>query len=281
MTAILDGTSQVILHLGYPTTSFRAPLIYNPYFEARGLKAAVVPMGVRTEDFPALFPLLFRATNVTGALITMPHKVSVVACLDRVSDAVRLAGSCNAVRRAADGTLEGDLFDGEGFVAAMASRGQAIAGHSAVLVGCGGVGAAIAASLAGKGLVHLRLDDLDRQAVDGLADRLEAAFPALRIERGQRDPAGMDIIINATPLGMKAGDAMPVEISRIAPGTYVGDVVMSSNRTAFLAAAEARGARIQIGLDMLFEQIPAYLDFFGLPSTTATELRTLARVPAI
>ncbi len=279
MTAILDGTSQVILHLGYPTGSFRAPLIYNPFFEAKDVKAAVVPLGVRAEDFPALFPLLFRASNVSGALITMPHKVRVVSMLDRVSDAVRIAGACNAVRKAADGALEGDLFDGEGFARAMIANKQPIAGRSALMVGCGGVGAAIAAALAGHGLARLRLDDREPEAVEGLAGRLLAAFPGLQIERGSRDPDGMEIVINASPLGMKPDDPMPVPIERLAPDSYVGDVVMAEERTAFLRAAQARGARIQIGLDMLYAQIPAYLAYFGLPVTTADELRALSRVP--
>jgi hypothetical protein len=103
VTAILDGSSRLILHLGYPTRSFRAPLIYNPYFESIGLKAAVVPMGVKAEDFGAVFPALCRITNFLGALITMPHKVSIVPMLDEVSDAVRIAHACNAVLRRADG----------------------------------------------------------------------------------------------------------------------------------------------------------------------------------
>ena len=77
-------------------------------------------------------------------------------------------------------------------------------------------------------------------------------------------------------MGMNAGDAMPMDVSRIDARTFVGEVVMKSEMTAFLQAAKARGCPVQIGSDMLFEQIPAYLEFFGLPCTTPYELRAIA-----
>ena len=93
---------------------------------------------------------------------------------------------------------------------------------------------------------------------------------------GSNDPAGFDIVVNATPMGMNVGDPMPMDVSRIAGSTFVGEVVMKSEMTAFLEAARARGCRFQIGSDMLFEQIPAYLEYFGFPSTTADELRAIS-----
>jgi shikimate dehydrogenase len=98
----------------------------------------------------------------------------------------------------------------------------------------------------------------------------------MQVITGSNDPAGFDLVVNATPLGMNEGDPMPMDVSRIAPETFVGEVVMKTETTAFLAAAMARGCRVQVGSDMLFEQIPAYLEFFGLPSTTADVLREIA-----
>ncbi len=274
----IDGLTRLIAHLGYPTAAFKAPMIYNPYFESIGLNAAVVPMGMRAEDFAIGLPLVFRLSNVHGALVTMPHKVPVVALLDDVSIAVRVAGSCNAVMRRADGALVGDMFDGEGFVRGLSRKGQAIAGRSALVVGAGGVGSAIAAALAGRGLARIGLHDVDGATLDGLAARLARHFPALAIATGSNDPSGYDIVVNATPLGMKPGDPMPVDVDRLGPTTFVGEVVMRQETTAFLEAAAVRGCPVQVGLDMLFEQIPAYLEFFGFPSTTPETLRTLARV---
>ncbi len=261
----LDGHTKLIAHVGYPTSSFKAPMIYNPYFESLGLNAAVVPMGVRAEDFDAAFPAITRFTNFHGALITMPHKVSVVEKLDAVSVAVKIAGSCNAVLRRPDGRLVGDMFDGEGFLRGMKRKGVVVEGRSALVVGSGGVGSAIAAALAGGGLARIGLFDLDAGVMQGLAERLRAHYPALQVETGSNDPAGWDCVVNATPLGMKAGDPMPVDVSRIAPTSFVGEVVMAQETTAFLAAAQALGCRTQRGIDMLYEMIPAYLEFFGFP----------------
>lgn len=276
--AMINGNTKLLAHIGYPTSTFKAPLIYNPFFESIGENAVVVPMGVTAEDFASAFPAIARFTNFAGALITMPHKVRVMEMLDEISTAARIAGACNAVRRRADGALIGDLFDGEGFVRGLLRKGRAIAGASALVVGSGGVGSAIAASLAGHGLSRIGLYDVNTPASEALAGRLGGHYPALAITTGSNDPQGFEIIVNATPLGMKAGDAMPVDVARIAPTSFVGEVVMKAEITAFLAAAQERGAATQVGIDMLFEQIPAYLEFFGLPTTTAENLRDLAKI---
>jgi shikimate dehydrogenase len=275
---MLNGDTRLIAHLGYPTTTFKSPMIYNPWFAKHGINAAVVPLGVRAENFGDAFPEICRFTNFHGALITMPHKVSVIALLDNVSTAVKIAGSCNAVRRNDDGRLVGDMFDGEGFVRGVARRGRSLKGNKVLVVGCGGVGSAIAASSAAAGAAEIALYDVSQAAMEALADRLGQSYPKLKVTTGSNDPNGFDVVINATPLGMKAGDPMPVDVSRLSPSTYVGEVVMKQETTAFLAAARAKGCEIQIGIDMLFEQIPAYLEFFGFPSTTPSELREVAEI---
>lgn len=272
----IDGHTRMIAHLGHPTHSFKAPLIYNPWFAASGTNAVVVPLDCPAGALEALLPPLMAAPNVLGALITMPHKVGVMRLLDEVSRTARVAGACNAVRRAPDGRLVGDMFDGEGFVRGVQRKGLALAGASALVVGNGGVGSAIAASLAAAGVARLDLFDLQPAASAALRDRLLAAYPGLQVRVGERDPAGFDLVVNATPLGMEPGDDLPVDVSRLDARTFVGEVVMRQRITAFLAAAQARGCRIQVGTDMLFEQIPAYLEFFGLPTTTPDRLRELA-----
>ena len=275
---MISGHTKLIAHLGYPTTSFKAPLIYNPYFESRGIDAVVVPMGCKAEDYPSFLHHVFRLSNILGALVTMPHKVTTVALLDDVLTTARVAGSCNAVRLSADGRLQGDMFDGEGFVRGALRKGQQIAGKRVLVVGAGGVGSAIAASLAKAGASEIAVTDSFEPMMNGLAARLEENYPDLRVLTGSNDPEGFDIVVNATPLGMKPGDPLPMDVSRIAPETFVGEVVMTQEITPFLAAARERGCRFQVGTDMLFEQIPAYLEFFGLPTTTAEELRDVARI---
>jgi shikimate dehydrogenase len=275
---MIDGHTRLIAHIGYPTTTFKAPMIYNPYFGSAGINAAVVPMGVRVEDYEAAFKAIFRFTNIHGALITMPHKIATMALLDEATLAARIAGACNAVRIRQDGTLLGDMFDGEGFVRGLKRKGRVLDGASVLIVGSGGVGSAIAASMAAAGVARMALHDVNGASADALAKRLRQHYHALAITTGSSDPTGFDVVINATPLGMNPGDAMPVDIGRLGPGTFVGEVVMKEEMTAFLMAARARGCPVQVGIDMLFEQIPAYLEFFGFPTTTPDVLRQLARI---
>jgi shikimate dehydrogenase len=274
----IDGKTELIAHLGFPTHAFKAPLIYNPYFEHAGINAVVVPMACEPAAFPQVLPALFAMGNVRGALITMPHKVSVLELLDEVTPTVRVAGACNAVKRLPDGRLQGDQFDGAGFVRGVQRKGLQLRGARALVVGCGGVGCAIAASLAGAGVGALALFDVQDGAADALAGRLRTHYPAVEVSTGSRDPAGFDLVVNATPLGMAPGDALPVDVSRLDARTFVGEVVMRSETTAFLQAARERGCRTQVGVDMLFEMIPAYLEFFGYPTASAEQLRALAQI---
>lgn len=275
----IDGNTGLIAHIGYPTHTFKSPLIYNPYFAQADINAVVVPMACTAESYPGFLRSLFQLRNLLGALITMPHKVSTVALLDLCSPRVLMAGACNAVRTAPDGRLEGDLFDGEGFVRAIRRKGRVIQGQRALIVGCGGVGSAIAASLAVAGIGELTLDDTNRMARDALVMRLRRHAPEVTLRVGERDPSGMDLVINATPLGMQAHDASPLDTARLTPGMLVGEVVLSDAPTPLLRAAMGLGCEVIHGLDMLFEQIPAYLEFFGLPVTTADHLRSLMLAP--
>ncbi|MBA4220957.1 MAG: shikimate dehydrogenase [Methylobacterium sp.] len=275
---MISGKTRLIGHLGFPTESFKAPLIYNPYFERDGIDAVVVPMGSRSEDYPDFLRLFFRLSNAHGALITMPHKVVTTGLVDDLMPTAAIAGACNAVRRETDGQLTGEMFDGEGFVRGVLRKGRQVAGTRALVVGAGGVGSAIAASLAKAGVAELGLFDMNAGAAEALGERLTRYYSALAVSTGSNDPAGFDIVVNATPLGMKPGDPLPLDIERLPSSAFVGEVVMAQTITPFLAAAQQRGCQVQVGTDMLFEQIPAYLEFFGLPTTTADDLRAVARL---
>jgi len=275
---MIRGTTTLIAHIGYPTEAFKAPMIYNPYFEQAGIDAVVVPMGVTPGDYPEVLRFLFKLTNLRGALITMPHKVTTVALLDAVTPTVRIAGSCNAIVRRPDGSLLGDLFDGAGFVRGLRRKGLQLMGARAFILGSGGVGSAIAASLAAAGIASIGLHDVDTASAERLGARLRTHYPALGIRTGSDDPAGHDLVVNATPLGMNDGDPLPMDVSQISPSTFVGEVVMKQEMTEFLRAALARGCTVQVGSDMLFEQIPAYLEFFGFPTTTPDVLRAVAKL---
>lgn len=275
---MISGKTALIAHLGYPTESFKAPMIYNPWFEQQGIDAVVVPMGVKPGDYPAALATLARFTNLKGALVTMPHKVTTLSLADEVTTTARIAGACNALLKRADGTWLGDQFDGAGFVRGLLRKGRVLRGARVILTGTGGVGSAIAASLAAEGVAHISLYDTHAASAQSLAERLTTYYPHLSVQIGSNDPAGYDVVVNATPLGMKEGDPLPFDVARIAPSAIVGEVVMKAEHTPLLQAALAKGCGVQVGTDMLFEMIPAYLEFFGYGTTTAEELRAVARI---
>lgn len=274
----IDGNTELIAHIGYPTHSFKSPLIYNPYFEKEGINALVVPMGCKGEHYPAFLKSVFQLTNIRGALITMPHKVTTVGLLDEVTPTVKVAGACNAVKMDAQGRLVGDMFDGAGFVRGVQRKGFNLTGKRVMVVGTGGVGSAIAASMAAEKIAAISLFDVNTASCEALAQRLVKEYPSIQVGIGSNDPEGHDLVVNATPMGMNEGDPLPLDVSRLAPNTFVGEVVMRTEMTAFLQAAQQRGCHVQVGSDMLFEQIPAYLEYFGFKTTTAEVLRSVARL---
>lgn len=273
---MIGGDTMLIAHLGYPTHTFKSSLICNPWFEKNGIDAVVVPMAIKPRDYPDFFRSVFTLGNIRGALVTMPHKVTTMGLVDEITPIAAIAGAANAVRRREDGSLVADQFDGAGFARSMLRKGFEPFGRRALVLGNGGVGSAIAASLAGLGLKEIGLFDPNRSASKALAQRINTHYPGVTTVIGSRDPEGYDLIVNATPLGMKEGDPMPVEVDRIVPGSFVGDVVLNTEITPFLRAAQDRSCVIQVGTDMLFEQVPAYLEFFGFEGATADELRAAA-----
>jgi shikimate dehydrogenase len=278
---VISGRTILIAHLGYPTESFRAPLIFNPWFTKAGIDAVVVPMGVTAEDYPAFLNSLFRLTNVRGALVTMPHKVTTLGLVDAISAAAKVAGSCNAITKQADGTLLGDMFDGVGFIRSLKRKGFVIGDANCLVVGTGGVGSAIAAAIAAEHPRSIALCDTTVDSAERLAARLRLYHPGLNVDLTDNDPAGFALVVNATPLGMKPADPLPFDPARLDQKSFVAEVVMAEEMTPLLKAAAERGCRFQTGFDMLFEQIPAYLEFFGFGSATAEELRAVAALDEI
>ena len=224
---------------------------------------------------PQLVEAVKRGVMLAGGL---PVVGNIMALVDALTPTARIAGACNAVLLRDDGTLLGDQFDGAGFVRGIQRKGCQLQGASVLVSGCGGVGSAIAASLAGAGVARLGLFDARDASAQALAARLQAHYPQLQVGTGSNDPAGYQLVVNATPLGMNEADPLPFDVSRIDPQAWVGEVVMKTEYTPLLRAALERGCQVQVGTDMLFEMIPAYLEFFGFGTATAEELRAVARI---
>jgi shikimate dehydrogenase len=151
-----------------------------------------------------------------------------------------------------------------GLVRAAQRHGFAAAGARCLVVGAGGAGAAIAAALATAGAGVVRLCDTRRAHAQALAQQLRAHYPGTDIQAGPADLAGFDLLVNATPLGMEPGDPLPLDVTQLTPAMLVAEIVMKRDTTPLLEAARAIGCRVVQGREMLQEQMPLYLRFFGL-----------------
>jgi shikimate dehydrogenase len=263
----------------------RAPEVFNHLFRAHGIDAVLVPAHVAPADFDDFVRYAMAARNIDGLWLAIPHKTAMVALLDHCDRLGRTAGAVNAARRNADGLLEGALFDGVGFVKALDHFGIPMAGRSALVVGVGGGGVAIATSLAAAGVARLALFDNMPGRTAAIAQRLAGEFGVEVVAATEPDPAGFDIVVNATPLGLKPGDPLPFDVARIDAGASVIDILMKNQPTPLLRACHARGLTAHPGYEMLVQQIPEYLRFFGYDALAQqvqadpTELRALLTPP--
>jgi shikimate dehydrogenase len=259
--ASINGHTRLVVILAHPIGHVRTPAEMNRHFAAIGRDAVLVPMQVLPEDLPAAVAMLRRVPNLGGIVVTVPHKEAIAALCDRLTDAARLVGAVNVVRRDADGTLTGGQFDGEGFVSGLRKAGHEVRGRRVWMAGAGGAAAGIGYAMLRHGVAHLSIHNRTPARAEALAARLRAALPGAPVAGCGADPAGHDIVVNATSLGMAAGDPFPVDPAQLTKAMVVAEVVMQPDRTALLDAAAAIGCPTHPGLPMLLEQIPILADF--------------------
>lgn len=276
MLSNIQGDTDVYLITGDPVEQVRAPEVYNLLFAKLGINAVLVPVHVLASNIETFVKAAFLARNIKGMFVTIPHKSAVMGLLSHCNQHGRVAGAVNAIRRNPDGALEGGLFDGKGFVGSLDYFDMAYAGKRVLILGAGGAASALAASfvLAGeRAPAELALFDPVPGKAQAVVDHVSAAarFPGTRLlAAASGDPAGYDLVINATPLGLKAGDTLPCDVARLAPHASVVDILMKNQPTPFVRAARARGLVAEPGFEMLIQQTPDYLDFFG--HTAAAQL---------
>lgn len=260
------GATRLYGVIGDPITQVQVPALLNRVFADRRVDAVTVPFHARAGDISVVPTGLKRIANLDGLLVTVPHKFAVLDHLDRASLDVELAGSANAVRREADGTWSGENFDGQGFVAGLKQAGHDPRGKSVALIGTGGAGVAIAAALLGNGVSCLRLTDILPARADSLAKQLDDCWPGVVQAHATVELDGVEIAVNATPIGLRDIDPLPFELDDLPPDAVVADIIMQPRETRLLQAATERGLRIHHGSHMLTEQIPLYCRFFRIPS---------------
>jgi shikimate dehydrogenase len=275
----ISGTTRIFPVIGWPVEQVKAPILFNAYFERHGIDARVVPLKIAPDAYAAAVRMLMAVENVGGIFVSIPHKPASVAAVDVASPRAALAGACNAIYKGPDGAIRGDLIDGEGFIRAFdrtcGDAGFPWARGRALVVGSGGVGCAVGAALAARGIALLDVCDNRADQAQALRARLQAAFPDTRVGLGMPVAEGYDVVVNCTPLGMQPDDPLPLDVRGVDPSCIVADCGMKIEMTRLLLEAQARGCRIQKGREMMIEQSPLYLELFGWPGVPATAFREL------
>ncbi len=276
----ITGTTRVYFILGDPVAQVRAPDVYNALFQRHAIDAVVVPLKLPAVALRGFLEHGLKAENIGGLWATIPHKGALFDFLEPSDPVARVAGAVNAVRRLPDGRLEGALFDGIGFVKGLDHFGIEVQGRRVLVVGAGGGGHAVAAALAQRGPALLGVANRSAARAQALVDRLQPLVGAAAVV-ASADPAGFDLVVNCTSQGLKADDAMPFDPARVSPAAAVIDIIMSRQPTPILQACRARGVRAEAGFEMLVQQVPEYLRFFGFETLAQTlqadldEVRTL------
>jgi shikimate dehydrogenase len=261
----ISGTTRCYPILGHPIAQVRTVPAINAYFAGQGIDAVMVPMEIAPAEIDALLALMRSWSNCGGASVTVPHKQAAFRACDRVTERARLVGAVNIIRRAPDGSLAGDMTDGLAFVEALARSGIAVRGRTALVAGAaGGAGSAIAQALCEAGAARLCLVDPSAERLGPLAARLASDFPACAVAEGWPHDARIDVAVNASPVGMRPDDPLPIDLDRLPPHAAVCDVITKPVVTKLLAEAARRGHATQDGNAMADVQLPFQMRHLGL-----------------
>jgi shikimate dehydrogenase len=259
----ITGRTRIYAHIGFPITHTRTATLYNGLLDDRGIDVQVVPFQVEPDLLASAVPGFRAWQNLVGVGVTIPHKESMLPLVDELTPMARLCGATNVIRREPDGRLIGGQFDGIGLVQSLITAGHEVAGARVLLSGAGGTARPVAFALADAGAARLEIANRTREKAEAIADEVRAAYPGCEaaVHRGG---GAFDVVVNATSLGMRPDDALPVDPAVLRPGVVVADAVMTPPETALLRLAAEKGAIPHPGLLMLRAQFEVTLEFLGL-----------------
>ncbi len=270
MIPSLNGETRLYLIVGDPVGQTQSPAGLTAEFAVRGVNAVCVPVHVAAADFDDFMRAAKRVQNIDGIVVTVPHKFAALRHCDEASEAARFLGAANVLHRVGIGRWRADMTDGTALVAALRHHGCEPRERRALVVGAGGAGSAVALALVEAGVSALAVADVDEGRRQGLVGRLAAKAPAA-VRTGTADPTGFDLVVNATPAGMRPTDPLPVVAARLEPSAFVADLVTRPVMTPLLEAARGRGCAVVTGADMFAVQAGGMADILLAPPVSRPE----------
>ncbi|MFM0043501.1 shikimate dehydrogenase [Paraburkholderia sediminicola] len=254
---MISGTTELLAIVGSPIAQVKSPHNFNVWFERHGKDASMIPIDLECGSLDQFIEAMRAWRNLRGCVVTVPYKQDMATRIDLLSDRAHALGCVNVIRREADGTLIGDMVDGDGFMNAAHGHGFEPKGTHALVIGAGGAGSAIAWSLCEHGATAITLTDLNASRTQRLRALLATHYPGVATGSDFESLASFDLVVNASPVGMTGNETLPLpseQMATLSAGILVADVVTSPDITRFLEVARDAGCRIQTGAEMALAQ---------------------------
>jgi shikimate dehydrogenase len=254
---MISGKTRLYGIFGYPVEHTFSPGMHNAAFKKLNMDSCYVPFAVNPAELGGAVKAV-GLLGIRGLNITVPHKEKVIRYLDGLSEEARLIGAVNTIQ-IANGKMIGHNTDGRGFIRSLRENAGFVPdGKSILLIGSGGAARAVGFSLALAGAGKIALYDVDAGKADALARDIKkkTGRDAAAVDAGSlaRAAEAADCLINATPLGLRKGDPLPLKKELLQKRHLVCDLVYNPAETPFLKAAKDRGARRLPGIGMLLYQ---------------------------
>lgn len=260
----VTGKSTIYFMLADPVAHTKSPGMFNAKFVEDETDAVMVPISFPVEQFDTVWSAFKAMRNLKGMIVSVPFKKHVFEACEHSNPRAARVQSANAVIRQEDGTFRCDNFDGAGFVTGMQRKGHPIKDRKVLLIGAGGAGSSLAYCLAEEGATSVAICDVDQERVRQLAAMVQKSFPTCVVSAGRPDPRGFDLIVNATPMGLRPGDPTPIDLDLLEPRMTVVDIIMEPRETPLLKRAIELGCQVQYGQHMMDCQMDLLAEFLGV-----------------
>ena len=261
----VNGKTRVYAIVGDPIEQVRSPEMVTWEMQKRHHNAVLIPMHITRDEFDTVMPHIMRMRNLDGLIFTIPFKAQAIALAKTLGPQASQIGAINALKKHSNGAWSGEIFDGMGCVEAFKQRGITLQDKRLQLIGLGGAGSAICVALAYEKPKLLRLFDINAQTTERMAKMVNTISPQTVVEVGLPLAEGIDILLNASPVGMLSDARLPLAVQQFKKELIVFDAIVMPENTPLLSLAQDCGCQVVRGREMMLGQISKIVDYFFAP----------------
>jgi shikimate dehydrogenase len=261
----VNGKTRVYGIVGDPIEQVRSPEMVTWEMQKRDHNAVLIPIHIASDEFDTVMPKIMRMRNLDGLIFTIPFKAPAIALAKTLGPQASQIGAINALKKHSNGAWSGEIFDGIGCVEAFKQRGITLQDKRLQLIGLGGAGSAICVALAYEKPKLLRLFDINPQTTERMAKMVNTISPQTVVEVGLPLAEGIDILLNASPVGMLSDARLPLAVEQFKKELIVFDAIVMPENTPLLSLAQDCGCQVVRGREMMLGQISKIVDYFFAP----------------